>query len=118
MGTRWHVKHCTPEAPVYRYLFTLDAFGVISFFLGAAKYIHGKWRLNHFSFDWHYCTLMYYYTFVQFFYFFSGAAGHADDLGYVFKLHLLNGLEVPEPDRVRKGIDRMTELIKNFVVEG
>ncbi|XP_034235035.1 esterase E4-like [Thrips palmi] len=87
VGTRWHVKHATPEAPVYRYIFTLDAFGVVSFFLGAAKYI-------------------------------PGAAGHGDDLGYVFKLHLLTGLEVPERERVRKGTERMTQLIKNFVVAG
>ncbi|XP_026282212.1 para-nitrobenzyl esterase-like isoform X2 [Frankliniella occidentalis] len=41
VGTRWHVKHATPEAPVYVYLFTMDAFGGVSWLLGAEKIIKG-----------------------------------------------------------------------------
>lgn len=86
LGSRWHVKHATPEAPVFLYFFTLDAFGGVSMLLGADKEIKG--------------------------------AGHADDLGYVFKAHLLDGHPIADPDRVRKGVARMTELIANFVKEG
>lgn len=42
-------------------------------------------------------------------------AGHADDIGYVFKTHLLTGLTIPEQDRVQRGRARLTELIGNFV---
>ena len=37
VGAQWHAKHATPETPVYIYFLTLDAFGVISFIIGASK---------------------------------------------------------------------------------
>ncbi|XP_034256119.1 juvenile hormone esterase-like [Thrips palmi] len=39
MAAHWHMKHA--KAPVYQYLFTQDAFGVISFMMGTSKTIKG-----------------------------------------------------------------------------
>ncbi|KAK3920361.1 Esterase FE4 [Frankliniella fusca] len=83
VGARWHAKHATPEAPLYLYLFAMDAFGAVSTLLGAEKVVKG--------------------------------AGHADDLGYVFRPHLLDGLPVPDQDKLDRGRSRMTAIISDFV---
>ena len=37
----WHLKHASDQAPVYLYYFTLDAYGIMSFLLGA-KSLKGR----------------------------------------------------------------------------
>lgn len=110
VAAHWHMKHA--KAPVYQYLFTLDAFGVVSFMMGTSKTIKGTclWCGSGGGFALVPCPKPNLTDLLG-----SAGAGHGDDWGYVFKNHLISDAGTMEKERFDRGVQRMSTLVANFV---